>query len=207
MTETEKVTYGKPKVGGAMHTASIDAEIPSDGISELDEAFKSLGYISEDGLTNTNTPESEAIKAWGGNDVLAVQTAKPDTFSYTLIEALDVNVLKEIYGDDNVTGSLDSSEGITIRANSKELPEHVIVVDMIMKGGILKRIVIPNGKITEIGDIVYVDAEPVGYEATLTAFPSSKIENDTHREYIIDPKIPSQTEQSTTTTEIEGEQS
>lgn len=109
-----------------------------------------------------------------------MQTEKTDKFSYTLIESLNIDVLKEIYGKDNVSGDVET--GITIKANTKELSQHAVVIEMVLKGDILKRIVIPNGKISEVGEIKYADSEMVGFETTLNAFPDT--DGNTHYEYI-----------------------
>lgn len=189
--DAANVTYGKPKVGGAIYSAPLGTTLPTDAKTALAAAYKSLGYCSEDGLTNANSPESETVKAWGGVTVMATQTGKEDTFTYTLIEATNIDVLKEIYGAGNVTGDLATVAGIKIEANATEQEEHVIVVDMILKGGLVKRIVIPNGKITEVGEVSYNDSDAIGYETTVTAIPDE--DENTHYEYIQDTAVTSGT--------------
>lgn len=174
------VSTGKPGASGAVFRAVAGTTVPTTVSTKLDDAFKALGYVSEDGLTNSNSAENDTGKAWGGDIVIAYQTEKPDTFQLTLLEVLNVDVHGVVYGSDNVTGTL--ADGITIKANSDEAEEGAWVFDMVMRNGVLKRIVVPNGKVIEMGDIVYSDSEMAGYELTIQAFPDA--EGNTHYEYI-----------------------
>lgn len=180
MPDATKVSVGKPKVGGAIHWAPIGSTLPQSATASLDVAFVELGYVSEDGLTNNNSPESDTVKAWGGDTVLNLQTDRPDTFALTLLESLNTDVLKTIYGSANVT--VDGSGNITVKATAGEMPSGAWVFDMILKGGRAKRIVVPNGTISELGEIVYKDDEAVGYNVTITDVPDTN--GVYHYEYV-----------------------
>lgn len=179
MQDANNVSAGKPAVGGAVWRAPLGTMLPTDATSPLDEAFGSLGYCSDSGLVNANSPETESQKAWGGDVVLNMQKSKDDTFTVKLIEVLNVAVLKTVYGEKNVSGEL--ATGITVKANSSEMEESAWVFDMILKGA-LKRIVVPSGKITSLKEISYTDSNPIGYEMTISASPDK--DGQTHYEYI-----------------------
>lgn len=179
-TNAGYVSAGKPNISGAVARAAKGTTLPTDAVTALASAFKELGYCSEDGLVNSNSPSMTNIKAWGGDQVLVIQEEKTDTFQLTLIEVENEEVLKAVYGSTNITGTL--STGITVKANAKEPEEGVWVVDMVMNSSTVKRIVIPHGKVSEVGDITYNDTSAIGYQLTITAIPDAS--GNTHYEYI-----------------------
>lgn len=175
------VSAGKASVGGAVSRAPLGTALPTTASASLNVAFVNLGYISDAGLVNSGAITNTGIKAWGGDTVLNIQTEKTDTFQFTLIESLNVDVLKAIFGSSNVSGALGT--GITVNVNSTEQVDASWVVDMAMRNGAVKRVVIPVGKITAIGDVTYSDNAAVGYQITVTAQPDTS--GNTHYEYIL----------------------
>lgn len=174
------VTAGKPAIGGSIYQAPLNTALPDDTTDDISE-FTCLGYVSDDGLVNSNTPSGNTnVKAWGGDTVLTILGDKVDQFKFTLIEVLNIDVLKTVFGTANVTGELSS--GITVKSNSKDLDEFEYVIDMIMRDNVVKRIVIPRAKVTSIGDISYTDGDAVGYEITIDCYPDTN--GNTHYEYI-----------------------
>lgn len=180
MPEIKNVTTGKAKITGSVYRAALGTALPTDANTKLTEEFKDLGFVSEDGVVNENSPDSEDIKAWGGTIVYTSQTEKSDTFNLTLISSMDENVLKAVYGDKNVVVATNL---ITVKATADEQEEAVFVIEMALRGGAVKRIVIPDGKISEIGEINYNDEDLVGYEITITCMPDKT--GVSHYEYIL----------------------
>ena len=178
------VTTANPKVGGAVSVAPVGTTMPTDAKTALGSGFVNLGYISEDGITDSNSRTSDNIKAWGGQVVYTYQSEKTDTYKYTLIESINVDVLKQVYGDDNVTGDLSS--GIVIKSTADELDEHAYVIDEVLKGGILMRTCIPRGKVSAVDDSTHSSSSALSYATTITCLPDS--DGLTHTTYIVQPE-------------------
>lgn len=171
MATATNVTNAKAGLTGPIYWAPLGTALPTSVDAELNTAFKALGFVSEDGVTNDNSPESDEVKSWGGYTVLNMQTERPDTFGFTLLEALNVDLLKVIYGEDNVTVA-DGGE-ISVKATADDMAHGAWVIDSILQDGKKERIVIPNAAVSELGTITRVDSEPISYEITITAVPDT----------------------------------
>lgn len=179
MNDADNVSFGKPKATGAVFVAPAGTALPTDATSSLNVAFKGLGYVSEDGLVNSIETDTEDVIAWGGDKVLSGQTSFSEMFTVNLIET-NADALAVYYGEDNVT--VDGDE-ITVVQNSTQLPNVSVVFELVLTGGRIKRIVVPNAQIVDrSGEITYVDGEPIAYPAVFTAYPDA--DGNTHTEYI-----------------------
>ena len=164
------VTTGKPKsVSGSIYRAPLSTTAPSDATTALAAGFVSLGYVSEDGVTiSPRKISSYEKKAWGGAVVLSGIETVAYNAKFTLIDEAEMNVLKTIYGENNVTGT-NISNGITVTVKPDDFEYYSWVIETLLDNGKkAKRIYIPKAKVTEVGDVVYKDNEAIGYEVTLS---------------------------------------
>lgn len=176
------VSAGKPKVTGGIYRAPLGTTLPTDASTALAAAFESLGYIAQGGVTHAFNLESGEYRAWGGDLVLSYLTSKTHTFAFGLIEVLNKITYQTIYGDDNVTGTLSGTGGIKVSANGDDMTEYVYVIELALRDGAMQRIVIPDGKITAVGDVVYQDSDAINYPVTITAQVDAS--GNSHYEYI-----------------------
>lgn len=179
MANAQNVSAAKPPIAGAIFVGAAGATLPTDTESAL-TGFKDLGYVSADGITNGTNIESNDTKAWGGDTVLTTITSKDDTFKFNLIETLREDVLKFVYGDNNVSGTI--ATGLAIQVSSEDVPEVSLVIDMLLRNNTKKRICIPYAKISNVEDIVYKDSDATGFNTTLKCTPDAT--GHTHYEYI-----------------------
>lgn len=175
------VSTGKPNITGAVFVAPKGTTLPTDATTALDAAvFTCLGYVSEDGLENQNELDVSEIKAWGGSIVYRSLNGLTDNFVLKLIESENEDVLKTVYGDNNVT--VDGSGNIKVDIKAEDPQEKVWVFDLALRGNRAKRIVIPDGAITSRDAITYNDSDAIAYGITVSAYPDSNAK--THTEYL-----------------------
>lgn len=162
--DSGNVVVGKPAVTGGILLAPSGTTLPTDATSSLDGAFEACGYVSDAGLVQSINTDSTDIKAWGGDIVRRIQSSHDVTYQFTMIETNGVS-LAAYYGDDNVTaGDVELVAG--------DLPRQVFDFEIVDDTRTI-RIVLPDGQITERGDINYVDTDAVGYPVTVTAYPEA----------------------------------
>lgn len=157
-----------PQASGGVLAGPTTATLPTNLTDVPGAEFESLGYVTEDGVTEAVARDSEKKKAWGGAIVKILTTDHEATWSFALMETANVAGLKAVYGEDNIT---DAGMGESVlKINSDELPERAFVFDMLDKGTkVSKRIVLPKARITEIGDVVYTHQDTTAFEVTIEA--------------------------------------
>lgn len=161
------VSTGKPKTTGAVHWAPKGTAAPTGVNEELGSSYVDVGYLTEDGVSMDR--ENNSIKAWGGDDVI---TIRKESVAINLMQSKDLNVLKLVFGEENVTAD-DNTGEITVKSMADYSQAGVFVFDMIMRGGIPKRVVVPNGTVSEVGGVTYKDDEAIVYPVTIQANPDS----------------------------------
>ncbi len=170
------VAAGKPLASGGIYLAPIGSTAPTSVTATLDAAYKSAGYIGEDGVTEGGERSTSKIKAWGGDVVKVVQDEHSLTYTFRFIEAMNGDVLEAVYGPANVTTTAATVSSGTIhevKVTGESLPHFQIVFE-IKDGDNRIRISAEDVQITEVGEITYSDGDVIGYEVTVECFAGAE---------------------------------
>ncbi|MFJ7588433.1 hypothetical protein ACIQZO_13810 [Streptomyces sp. NPDC097617] len=155
--------------GAAYVAPPKTAGLPTDAVTAWPAAVKDIGWISDDGITESNSTDVTEIKGWqGGQTVRKVISSSEVSFSFTAIESS--KTVLELYhkGSKVVTAS-----GKSVLAIKAPGPDRRVFGFDLVDGDAHIRIVIPDGEVTETGDITYKGDEAISYELTITAYPDA----------------------------------
>lgn len=148
-------------VTGAVYLAPLGTTLPTDSSTALDEAFENVGYLSEDGITETPEEDTTEIRAWQNGDIVRrVLTSHEIQYGFTMIESNE-HSLKAYYGN--------YSAG-DIQITGEQLPRQCMVIETIDEGQIRRRVV-PVAQVTERGEVSLTNSDATGFEVTITGYP------------------------------------
>lgn len=177
----KNVSLGKPISTGCVWVAPSGTALPVDANSPLDDAFKCVGYISEDGVTNAVDTDSTDVTDMGGVKVLSEISSYGETYQFAMLE-LNETSAKLRYGTANVEAP--DEDTITIRHAMPTGESSVVVFEILLTGNKVKRIVLPDATISDHGDIQYSAGDAITYDVTLAANPSELIGGASSVEYV-----------------------
>lgn len=164
-----KVSAAKPGVGGGVFVAPKGTALPTDATTALAAAYKSVGYISDEGVTKSTSLETSPVHAWGGDMVAMLGQSKTETFRFRCLELDNLDALGLCYGQ--ATGNL--SDGIVIKSTTDVFTPRTFVLSTLLDDGVVQRVVIPSGVVSAVGDVQYVGSAVLSCEVTITAIADS----------------------------------
>lgn len=145
---------------GGVSGAPLETDLPTTAEDVLDVAFADLGFISDDGLTEAIGRSTSKIKNWKGDTVREVMTEHTLTYTFTMIETND-DTEAAFYGGDPADG-ISATQGL----------RQSWVFD-VFDGDITIRVVVPDGQVTDTGDVNYKNDQAIAYKVTVTAYPDT----------------------------------
>lgn len=172
--DVSKVLVGAPdqKTTGAVLDAPVGTKLPTSATEELDKAFTSSGYISEDGLALKTDRSTNDIKDWSGNVVRKLLDSFDGTLTWSELE-MSYESLCHAFGTDAVKkegATTDHGARVTLAINSAMPPMRSWCFRM--KDGDAKiLIVVPKGQVTSVDEIDFVSSDAVKLPITLSCYP------------------------------------
>lgn len=179
MPYTSDVRVGAPDqlTTGAIKHAPLGTTLPSlDSITPsavtLDPAFTGNEYVSEDGLTLAPSMSTTEIKDWSGSTVRKVLESFDGTLTWTMISTNE-GALGVAFGASHVTSkaaTVEHGKQLMVELGAY-LPEAQSWVFLMKDGNARIVVLVPNGQVTEVGEVTFAANAAVGWQVTLSTYP------------------------------------
>ena len=176
----KNTSLGKPMANGMVYVAPDGTALPTDATTALADTYKTVGFISEDGITNSIDTDSTTVTDAGGTTVINEISSYSETYQFAMMET-QADALGVRFETANVKTDGDK---LTVDHKMPTGESRVYVFEILMTGNKVKRIVVPDGTVSEFGDTQYHAGDAIVYDVTIAANPSDLIGGATSREYI-----------------------
>lgn len=152
---------------GGVFVAPTSTTLPTTSEAVYDAGFDEVGLISEDGVVEAYDDTKTDIKAWqNGATVRTLISGTTMTLQWTMIESNAVSLPLYHKG-----AAITGTSGAAALAVTTALPDRRAFSLDVIDGDFHTRIVVPNGEVSDRGDITYKNDEAIAYEVTITAYP------------------------------------
>ena len=176
----KNTSLGKPMANGMVYVAPAGTALPTDATTALADTYKTVGFISEDGITNSIDTDTTTVTDAGGTTVINEISSYSETYQFAMMET-QADALGVRFETANVKTDGDK---LTVDHKMPTGESRVYVFEILMTGNKVKRIVVPDGTVSEFGDTQYHAGDAIVYDVTIAANPSDLIGGATSREYI-----------------------
>lgn len=157
-------------ITGELFSAPLGTTLPTDSTTALAAAYKGLGYVSDDGVTEAWDDSVDQITAWQNATVVRSATTQSiGTLALTLIQTRG-NVLEAFHRGSQITQPTTGKFQLDVKPIVADPRVWVLEV---VDGTVHMRIVLGNAEITERGEVVYKNGEPIGYPITISCYPDT----------------------------------
>ena len=176
---TQQLIAPSPRVtGSVMRTTSIatPAQLPTSSWGTVDSSFTDLGYTDETGLKQKEERSNTDVFSWGGALVGTLQEKYSRTMSFKLLQFINTKVLQTTYGTGNVSYATQSGQAPGAEWVVQMNPSLLDTCSWVFDGfymNRLVRVVIPIGRVTQIGDVDLTHKAFMMSDCTLKAFPDN----------------------------------
>lgn len=172
-------------INSGVWVADLATTAPTNPTAAPGTGWTELGWMGEDGITETRDVSSDTKRAWqGGVTIRTVRSSDSRRFQFVCLETNAITA-----GLVRPGSTVTTTTGIT-KTSVKAFTgtdERAWIIDVRDGKGINTRKVVPRGEVVEIGDVTYNGTDLTMFELTVECYPDNS--GVLYEEYTDDPAL------------------